>query len=261
MKFDLVSDLHLSSYYDGDLRGLKPASPVLALLGDVCEVIHFKRIKKFFEYVSANWTYVLYVPGNHEFYGNHLEHTIPDMRRFLESFRNIVILDNDVVAIDNVRYIGSTLWSDMNREDPLSMLACEDLINDYRYIAKTVGMDYKRIVPKDTVRLYDKNVDFIKVMLEISGDPLNVVLTHHAPSYQSVSPRFKGNAANGAFVSNLEDFILDRPKILVWAHGHTHAPVDYQIGDCRVVANPLGYGRELYKNDNEYKPVTIEVLK
>jgi Icc-related predicted phosphoesterase len=118
-----------------------------------------------------------------------------------------------------------------------------------------------RIEPEDTVRLYDKNVDFIAKMLELSDEPFNVVLTHHAPSYKSVSPHFIGNAANGAFVSNLEDFILDRPKIRVWAHGHTHSPCDYRIGECRVVGNPLGYGRELYKNDHEYKPITIEVLK
>lgn len=260
-QFDLVSDLHLSNYSKGDLRGLKPTSSVLALLGDVCEIHNFPKIKKFFEYVSANWAYVLYVPGNHEFYGSILKGSVDRMRDFLHPFRNIVILDNDIVSIDNVRYIGSTLWSDMDREDPLTMLACRDLINDYRHIYKDVRGKVTSITPEDTIRLFDKNVEFIKTMLEITGDPLNVVLTHHAPSYQSVSPRFVGNAANGAFVSNLEDFIIDRPKILVWAHGHTHSWVDYDIGNCRVVGNPLGYRRELYKNDNEYKPITIEVLR
>lgn len=153
----------------------------------------------------------------------------------------------------------------MNREDPLTMLACKDLINDYHRIGKVISKVENdkavSIVPEDTVQLFDANVAFIKTMLEVSSDPFNVVLTHHAPSYQSVSPRFIGNSANGAFVSNLEEFILDRPKIKVWAHGHTHSSSDYYIGDCRVVANPLGYRRELYKNDNEYKPLTIEVVR
>lgn len=265
MRFDLVSDLHIPNYSEGDLRGLKPSSPVLALLGDVCEICNFSRIKKFFEYVSANWDYVLYVPGNHEFYGGILKNSVDKMRNLLRHLRNIVILDNDVVSIDNVRYIGSTLWSDMSKENPLVMMACNDLISDYRYIGKVISKiendKIVRITPEDTVKLFDENVSFIKTMLEISNDPFNVVLTHHAPSYQSVSPRFISNAANGAFVSDLEEFILDRPKIKVWAHGHTHSVSDYNIGDCRVVANPLGYRRELHKNENEYRPLAVEVIK
>lgn len=261
MKFDLVSDLHIPSYQDGDLRGLKPTAPVLALLGDICEVHNFFKIREFFEYVSKNWRYVLYVPGNHEFYGGNLQSSIDEMRSFLSPFRNIVLMDNDVVVIDNVRYVGSTLWSDMENENPLTMLACKNLINDYHCIRKTVRGKEVIITPEDTVKLYHKNVNFIKTMLELSCDPFNVVLTHHAPSYKSVSPRFVGNAGNGGFVSNLDEFILDRPKILVWAHGHSHSCVDYNIGKCRVVGNPLGYARELYKNDIEYKPITIEVMK
>lgn len=257
----MISDLHLPNYSEGDLRGLKPSAPILALLGDVCEVKNFFKIKKFFEYVSDNWSYVLYVPGNHEFYGGELQHSIDEMRSYLSMFRNIVLLDNDVVSIDNVRYIGSTLWSDINREDPLTKLACKDLINDYRYIRKMVYGKPATITPEDTISLFDKNVDFIKKMIELTNDPFNVVLTHHAPSFRSVSPRFVGSAVNGAFVSNLDDFILDRPKIAAWAHGHTHSPVDYKIGVCRVVGNPLGYARELYKNDSQYQPITIEVLK
>lgn len=261
MRFDLVSDLHIPNYSEGDLRGLKPSSPVLALLGDVCEICNFHRIKKFFDYVSLNWGYVLFVPGNHEFYGSVMEKSLHDMRQFLEPYGNIIILDNDVVSIDGVRYIGSTLWSDMNRDDPLTKLACKDLISDYRYIGKTVSGNPVRITPEDTVNLFDKNIDFIEKMIELTDNPTNVVLTHHAPSYRSVSPRFVGNMGNGAFVSNLDDFIIDRPEIVVWAHGHTHSSTDYQIGDCRVVANPLGYAREIYKNDYQYQPITIEVLR
>lgn len=261
VSFDLISDLHLPYYSKGELRGLKPSSSVLALLGDVSEVKNFFKIRGFFEYVSENWSHVLYVPGNHEFYGGNLQKSIDDMKSYLSLFSNIVVLNNDVVSIDGVRYIGSTLWSDMNREDPLTKLACKDLICDYHYIWKNSVGQLVRITPDDTVSLFDKNVEFIKKMIELTDNPTNVVLTHHAPSYRSVSPRFVGHVGNGAFVSNLDDFILDRPEIVVWAHGHTHSLVDYTIGHCRVVGNPLGYAREIYKNDSEYKPVTIGIYQ
>jgi len=39
----------------------------------------------------------------------------------------------------------------------------------------------------------------------------------------------------------MEDFILDNENIKVWVHGHMHDPVDYMIGETRVLANPRGY--------------------
>jgi len=259
MKFDLISDIHFSSYKLDDLRGINPSSPILMLLGDVCEVYNFNHVKKFFEYISKNWNTVLYVPGNHEFYGGDLRNTVNEIRRNLSVFKNIILIDNEVISIDNVRFIGSTLWSDMEKENPLSMMTCKDYINDYHHIWKRDKGKITRITPQDTIRLFKRNINFIKTVL----DPLcdNVVLTHHAPSFKSISPQYVGNACNGAFVSDLDEFILNHPEIKIWAHGHTHSKVDYEIGSCRVIGNPLGYRGELFKNENAYKPMTIEVIK
>ena len=166
----------------------------------------------------------------------------------------------DIIDRVKEQIIRNIAWGEENLKVPLLILHVLYTLSG-KVIAKVENDKVVSIVPEDTVQLFDVNVAFIKTMLEVSNDPFNVVLTHHAPSYQSVSPQFIGNSANGAFVSNLEEFILDRPKIKVWAHGHTHSPSDYYIGDCRVVANPLGYRRELYKNECEYKPITIEVLR
>ena len=46
---------------------------------------------------------------------------------------------------------------------------------------------------------------------------------------------------NGGYHSNLEEFIMDRPNIKLWTHGHTHEDFDYMVGDTRVVCNPRGY--------------------
>jgi hypothetical protein len=68
------------------------------------------------------------------------------------------------------------------------------------------------------------------------------VLTHHGPSYQSVHPKYRNSGiANGAYVNNFDDLILNNPQIKYWSHGHTHESFDYMIGDCRVVCNPRGY--------------------
>jgi len=57
-----------------------------------------------------------------------------------------------------------------------------------------------------------------------------------------VKPRYRGDhLVNGAYSSDLSEFILDRPQIKVWTHGHTHDTFDYMVGTTRVLCNPRGY--------------------
>lgn len=260
MSFDLISDLHLTFRNEKILSGLVPKSAVLALLGDVCEIKNYFRFKKFFDFISSSWDYVLYVPGNHEFYGGEMEQSADDMRSYLKQFRNIIVLDNDLVSIDNVRYIGSTLWSGMNYRNKMTMESAKELVSDYHHIKRKKFGKEVLITPEDTVDMFEKNVEFINKIIEISPDKTNVILTHHAPSYRSVSPRFEESITNDAFVSDLEYLLCDRTHVSVWAHGHTHSASDYMIGQCRVVANPLGYMYELYSDEREYKPLTVEIF-
>jgi hypothetical protein len=58
----------------------------------------------------------------------------------------------------------------------------------------------------------------------------------------STKPRYQKDVmVNGAYSSDLSEFMLDHPQIKVWTHGHTHDPFDYMVGGCRVVCNPRGY--------------------
>jgi len=87
-------------------------------------------------------------------------------------------------------------------------------------------------------------------MLKVIEDAYNdvppwktvVVCTHHAPSKGSEHPKYKHDQLmNGAYNSKLDQFIMDRPGIKLWTHGHTHEDFDYMIKGCRVVCNPRGY--------------------
>jgi len=259
MNFDLISDLHISSFSEESFKRLQPTSNILVVLGDVCEVGRVNAILPFFEMLSDNWYYVIYVPGNHEFYFSNIQTTVSRIKNNLDYLSNIIVLDNDVISIDGIRYIGSTLWSDMDKNNPIVKMNCKKYINDYRYIFKDID---QILEPDNTIELFNRNISFIDDMLCLSDpDEVNVILTHHAPSFKSVSARFIGDVCNGAFVSSLEDIILDNPSIRVWAHGHTHNYTDYKIGYCRVVANPYGYSREVFKNEDDYKPIRIEVEK
>ena len=63
---------------------------------------------------------------------------------------------------------------------------------------------------------------------------------------------------NGAYSSDLSEFILDRPQIKLWTHGHTHDTFDYMIGTTRIVCNPRGYDGYEGRAD-EFELLTVEI--
>ena len=99
-----------------------------------------------------------------------------------------------------------------------------------------------RLLPEDTVEIHKNTLEFIKNIVEANKDKKIVVVGHHAPSKASTHPRYKNEVVlNGAYSSDLSDFIIDNPQIMLWTHGHTHESFDYMIGMTRIVCNPRGY--------------------
>jgi len=102
-------------------------------------------------------------------------------------------------------------------------------------------------------------LEYIKTVVGEQHDRKFVVVGHHTPSMQSCHPRYRDDQImNGGYHSDLSEFILDRPQIKLWTHGHTHELFDYMIGDTRVVCNPRGYaGHEDIADTFELKIVDV----
>ena len=157
---------------------------------------------------------------------------------------NVHLLDNECVDIGDVRFVGGTLWTDMNKEDQLTLYHMQSMMNDYRQITmfNQVKSAYHRLTPERTVEEHKKTRDYIKTVVGNDPNKKYVVVTHHSPSKASTHPRYADDTImNGAYSSDLSDFILDHPQIKVWTHGHTHDTFDYMIGDTRIMCNPRGY--------------------
>lgn len=259
ISFDVISDLHFNNFSTHLYPNIKPNSEILVMLGDVCEVDQVRQMMPFFRYVSSNWKLILFIPGNHEFYGYFLDDTVSVLKCELQSLTNIKILDNECYRVNNTLFVGSTLWSNMDNDNPVTKVVCKGAISDYKYIKKSYYENNKHpITPNDTVALFDRNIEFIEDSVFNKGNDEIVILTHHAPSYSCVDAKYKGERTNGAFVSDLNEFILDNPQIKVWAYGHTHNAKDFYIDTCRVVSNPKGYSGE-NMNDKQYKPITVKI--
>jgi Icc-related predicted phosphoesterase len=267
MKIAICSDIHLE-FGTISLENTEGAD-VLILGGDICVakdirlkddygiMDRFDRsstIHTFFQECCERFPHVIYIAGNHEHYHGDYIHTIADLRSRLSYLDNLHILDKELFVLDDVTFIGGTLWTDMNKEDPITLIHMKGMMNDFRCVDNGSRVTYfrdndgnsherkSRFMPEDAVEDHKKMVDYIRLMIEGKFDQKFVVVGHHAPSRISTHPRYTDEAImNGGYSSSLDEFIMDHPQIKLWTHGHTHEDFDYKIGSTRIVCNPRGY--------------------
>ena len=284
MKIKLVSDLHLE-FSDINIQNDQDYD-VLILGGDICvaQDMHDhpemdygmysnvnledlgRRQRKalafrdFFKRCSFQFPHVIYIMGNHEFYHGKFYAAIDYMREELAKFPNIYMLEQDMKTIDDVVFVGGTLWTNMNKRDPLTMHAIEGMMNDFRIIRN----DYRSYAPMsalDVAIRHDKTLAYIKHIVTEHKDKKCVVVGHHSPSFQSCHPMYGNDTLmNGGYHSDLSEFIMDHPQIKLWTHGHTHHPFDYMIGETRIVCNPRGYQNDGYDEETGWNPnILLEI--
>jgi UDP-2,3-diacylglucosamine pyrophosphatase LpxH len=218
------------------------------------------RFRDFLKRCSFQFPHVIYVMGNHEFYHGKFYASIDYMREECAKFPNIYLLERDTKVINDVTFVGGTLWTDMNRGDPLTAHAIEGMMNDFRII-RNDKREYARMSAQDVVMRHRSTLAYFKSVIDDRKDQKIVVVGHHSPSFQSVHEQYKNQyLMNGGYHSDLSEFILDRPQIKLWVHGHTHHPFDYTIGETRIVCNPRGYENDGYSEESGWNPnILLEV--
>lgn len=263
MRIQVVSDLHLEflrKNFPGEATiASAPDADVLVIAGDIASGTEVVSVFK-------DWPVpVVYVAGNHEFYG----HRFSDVRAQLRdacAATGIHFLDNGVVVIDRTRFIGATLWTDysLGAGSPQRsvMREAQRCMSDHSVIRVSRGA----FTPNRALAEHRRSRAWIENALEASHDGSTVVVTHHAPHPRSIAPRFVGDPLNAAFASDLTGTI---EKADAWIHGHTHNSSDYEVGLCRVVANPRGYPvavasaksleEVIYENPNFDSALVVEV--
>ena len=184
---------------------------------------------------------IVYVAGNHEYYGEALPKLTDELRTRAASL-DIAFLENEVADVAGMRFVGCTLWTDLELFGPHPWVA-DAVLNamvDYRSIR--VSPQFRRLRPGDTVRLHRESRQWL---LDAVGAPgrKTIVVTHHAPSARALSPRYATDPVSAAYASNL-DALVEALAPALWIHGHTHCCVDYTIGVTRVVSNQRGYRDE-----------------
>ena len=242
MKIQVLSDLHL------DVSGpmTLPGGEVLILAGDICEARNIRPDREefynFFHIECAKYDRVFYVIGNHEHYHGRFDKTYNYIKSVMPN--NVTLLEQEYEEYNGVIFLGATLWTDLNKGDPVTMYSIKSMMNDYKVVQNFYSdrQLYHKLTPDVTYKTHKDTVAYFQKILAEKRDRPIVVITHMAPSFMSVNEKYKNDTTNnGGYASDLSDIILDNSNIKVWVHGHMHDPVDYMIGDTRVLANPRGY--------------------
>ena len=245
MNLRILSDLHLEIHPYIIPLMQDEANQILILAGDICPLVNFEKHKLFFEDSVKRFKKVLYVFGNHEYYGGNIQ----DEENYTELLNMLgveVINDYRSSIFDNHFIHGGTLWTDYGN-NPMDELQCAMGMSDFRAIRN----GDRSLSTADCKKMFKHTVS--QLDHDLTG---SIVVTHHSPSYQGLSSKYKGNCLNSGFHSNLDELILNRkPKL--WIHGHTHDSLDYMIGDTRVICNPRGYASSHHNENQNFNPFLV----
>ncbi len=237
MRLHVLSDLHLEH---APFAAPRAEADVVVLAGDIAPGTR-----------GVEWSRrhfdgrpVLYVAGNHEFYGEELPGLIPRLREAARG-SSVTVLERDAVVVGGVRFLGCSLWSDFDfagreRRDE-SMRICERLLNDYRRIrpSERDGL----LQARDTRDLHVASRAWLATCLAAPHDGPTVVITHHAPLIRRRPTSPVLAALGGALASDLTE-LMDRAAVDLWVFGHIHRALDTEVNGTRVLSNQRGYPHE-----------------
>lgn len=252
MKLQILSDLHLSV---SPMELPQTDADLVILAGDV------QRPEAAVQWALGFSQPVLYICGNHEFFGSSIAATTQRVRELCAG-THVHFLDNEVLELGGVRFLGSVLWTDfrINGEGEAEALAkskSAQFAYDFRKVE--YGAPPHVMTPEDTQAMFADNVRWLQEQLAQPFAGSTVVVTHHAPSPGSVHPRFAGSPINGAFVSNVEH-LMGGERMQLWVHGHVHDSFDYLVKGTRVLCNPRGYVKEDKAENPQFDPrMVVEV--
>lgn len=252
LKLAVISDLHLRHWYRAKLGYPTLVTPERLVaesierekpdgLIDAGDTETFEMLRHAIPRVP-----IFNVPhGNHDLYGidwNDEEHSIAFKAWWRAEF--------------GLNILAVPLWTDYNNNNPLAHIVVKRSLVDYRLIGGfTTELAYRAHQRQRAI------IESAVSQLAARGDKLDIVITHHAPSYRSVHEMYRRaggdmeNLINYGFVSDMDD-VVERCGAKFWIHGHVHTSFDYMIGETRVLCHPCGYPRE---NPGPYEPAYIEL--
>lgn len=227
------------------------ASSVLIMAGDISSSINM--IEKTIEHIHDRFLGIVYVAGNHEYYGHVRQDQEYAVKRRLAPFKNVTYVGLDValIELDNVSLVAGTLWGD-GGITVQENLRVQQFLRCFKLIKNTVETDeapYSTDLPYTVSMMHDDNLDAragFKNALEYSAadrpDIPVVMVSHYIPFRSICHPRF-GGQIDGGFASDCHE-VVSNVTPSGWIFGHTHDTYHEVVGGIPMYCNPSGYRHE-----------------
>jgi Icc-related predicted phosphoesterase len=243
----VLSDLHLEfAFFTPEYLNTDKDS-VLILAGDI-STSRDGLSSYLIDEVAEHFKHIIFVLGNHDYYHGNITNAKKLIEKDLKAkgVINCTVIDEpQLVEVDGQKFACGTLWTDFNKNEPLTHMLVGNSLYDFRLI----GNGPELFTTQDAFAIFQRTLEKFNEWI----DEDTIVVTHHMPSEECVNKRFKGlenYGMNGGFRSSLDELILEKkPKL--WIHGHGHDSVDTMIGSTRIIANPRGYPRGFMEVEND----------
>lgn len=230
MKVHVLSDLHLEVQSFELVKQVE--CDVLVLAGDIGSL----TVMRFYEFIAkaaSLYKHVLFVAGNHEVYNFTISRAFYKLSKLCKRYDNVIFLNRKSYDIENIRFVGTTLWTQVQDEQRHDV----ERMADYTSILEWS-------IEKNN-RSHELDVNFIKQEITKAKQEHKqlVVITHHAPSLNTSRPEHVGSSVSSAFATDLEYLIAD--PIITWIHGHTHRSGIENINGVKLVSNQRGHSDQV----------------
>jgi len=234
MKIQYYSDLHLE-FPENKMfiknNPIKQYGDILILAGDIVPFKIMNEYEYFFDYISDNFKYTYWIPGNHEYYHNDIATKGNSINEKIRD--NLFLVNNISVKHEDVKFIFSTLWSQINQSNSWQI---QRGMSDF-HIIKNNGIPF---TTNHYNVIHKESLEFIIDELKNKSDK-TVVATHHVPTFYHYPEEYKGSVLNSAFAVELYH-LIEKSNIDYWIYGHSHNNTpDFTIGKTKLICNQLGY--------------------
>ena len=233
LELQICSDLHIEYKSDeipDPLDYITPKADILILAGDIGSFYKIEQLKGFLKKLCPLFKNVIYVPGNQEYYMVNNYEPLPmykllnNMYEVEAEIKNLYVLNQSSIIIDNICITGCTLWSNLK-------------INIPKFIVRINGINNEIYNKK-----YINDLNYIEKMIKYcSKNNLKlVVVTHYCPTYKVLENSSKTDKYVSLYTSEL-DYLLDYKMVNTWICGHIHTNFDFITNNgTRVVGNQKG---------------------
>jgi Calcineurin-like phosphoesterase len=259
LSFQWASDLHLDCHSPSDQHKwpkIPRLAPVLVLAGDVGRVNQSHYVT-YLKQLCASFERVILVPGNHEYYqASKPTHTFEETERALQSLNidNLIVLQKSSAVVNGIRFVGCTLWSDIDLDNPFIQAEMSDYHKIYngRDEADITKRKWPRMKPAIIKGIHKQHCQYLMEAISASEEPV-IVVTHHCPTLRHLIERKASTPMSSCYATPLDITHPDLfgPPVVSWICGHSHRTME------EYATNADGHRVLMLMNAHGYPSETI----